>query len=108
MTAQPDITASGDRYSRAARAWSLSLAPSHPLLRPSVCSPWGTCHHREREKYSCDALIVFLDRDPVHVPIQVTQDSVRGLSTKLRTLTKRAEREDMSKELAGFLRKVWD
>ena len=59
-------------------------------------------------KYSCDALIVFLERDPVHIPLQITQDSVRGLSTELRTLTKRAKREDMSRELACFLRKVWD
>ncbi|KAN0100614.1 CHAT domain containing protein [Tylopilus felleus] len=59
-------------------------------------------------KYSCDALIVFLDRDPVHIPLQITRDSVRGLSTELRTLTKRAKREDMSRELACFLRKVWD
>ncbi|KAN0094931.1 CHAT domain containing protein [Tylopilus felleus] len=59
-------------------------------------------------EYSCDALIVFLERDPVHIPLQITQDSVRGLSTELRTLTKRAKREDMSRELACFLRKVWD
>ena len=59
-------------------------------------------------KYSCDALIVFLDRDPVHIPLQITQDSVRDLSTELRTLTKRAKREDMKRELACFLRKVWD
>ncbi|KAN0085817.1 CHAT domain containing protein [Tylopilus felleus] len=59
-------------------------------------------------KYFCDALVVFLERDPVHIPLQITQDSVRGLSTELRTLTKHAKREDMSKELAGFLRKVWD
>ncbi|KAN0084272.1 CHAT domain containing protein [Tylopilus felleus] len=59
-------------------------------------------------KYSCDALIVFLERDPVHIPLQITQDSVRGLSTELRTLTKRAEREDMTTELACFLRKIWD
>ncbi|KAN0084259.1 CHAT domain containing protein [Tylopilus felleus] len=59
-------------------------------------------------KYSCDALIIFLERDPVHIPLQITQDSVRGLSTELRTLTKRAKREDMTRELACLLRKVWD
>ena len=59
-------------------------------------------------KYSCDALIVFLDRDPVHIPLQITQDIVRDLSTELRMLTKRAKREDMSRELACFFRKVWD
>ena len=25
-------------------------------------------------KHSCDALVVFLDRDPVHIPLQITQD----------------------------------
>jgi CHAT domain-containing protein/tetratricopeptide (TPR) repeat protein len=59
-------------------------------------------------KYSCDALIVFLDRDPVHVPLQVTQDNVRDLSTELHTLSVRARRADMTKELAFFLRKLWD
>ena len=62
-------------------------------------------------KHSCDALIVCLDRDPVHIPLQITQDSVRDLSTELRTLTKRAKREDMKimqGEFARFLRKVWD
>ena len=62
-------------------------------------------------KYSCDALIVFLDRDPVHIPLQITQDSVRDLSTELRMLTKRAQREDMKvmqSDFTCFLRKVWD
>ncbi|KAN0088740.1 CHAT domain containing protein [Tylopilus felleus] len=58
--------------------------------------------------YSCDALIVFHERDPVHIPLQITQDGVWGLSTELRTLTRRAKRENMKKELACFLRKVWD
>ncbi|KAN0083977.1 CHAT domain containing protein [Tylopilus felleus] len=61
--------------------------------------------------YCCDALVVFLERDPVHIPLQITRDGVRGLSTELRTLTKRAKREDMKvmqREFACFLRKVWD
>ncbi|KAN0085712.1 CHAT domain containing protein [Tylopilus felleus] len=59
-------------------------------------------------KYSCDALIVFIEQDPVHIPLQITQYGVRDLSTELRTLTKRTKREDMKRELACFLRKVWD
>jgi hypothetical protein len=55
-----------------------------------------------------DALIVFLDRDPVHIPLQITQQDVRDLSTELHTLTVRAKRADMTKELAFFLRKLWD
>jgi CHAT domain-containing protein len=59
-------------------------------------------------KYSCDALVVLLDRDPVHIPMQITQENVRELSTELRTLTVRATRTDMTREIASFLRKLWD
>ncbi|KAI9567906.1 TPR-like protein [Boletus coccyginus] len=59
-------------------------------------------------KYSCDALIVLLDRDPVHIPLQVTQEGVRDMSTELCKLTERAKRIDVTRELAGFLRKLWD
>ena len=34
-------------------------------------------------KHSCDALVVFHDRDPVHIPLQITQERVRVLSTEL-------------------------
>jgi tetratricopeptide (TPR) repeat protein/CHAT domain-containing protein len=59
-------------------------------------------------KRSCDALIVFLDRDPVHIPLQITQENVRNLSKGLHTLTIRAKRVDVTKELASFLRILWD
>ena len=59
-------------------------------------------------KYSCDALIVFLNRDPVHIPLRITQEDARALSTELHTLTVRAKRADVTKELASFLRKLWD
>ena len=59
-------------------------------------------------EYSCDALIVLLDRDPVHIPLQITQDRVRGLSTELHILSVRATKADVTKELAFFLRKLWD
>ena len=59
-------------------------------------------------KYSCDALIVLPDRDPVHIPLQITQEGVRVLSKELRALTVRATKADMTKELAFFLRKLWD
>ena len=59
-------------------------------------------------KYSCDALVVLLDRDPVHIPLQITQEGVRHLSKELHTLTVRAKRADVTKELAFFLRKLWD
>ena len=59
-------------------------------------------------KYSCDALIVFHDRDPVHIPLQITQENVRDLSTDLHTLSVRATKGNVTKELAFFLRKLWD
>ena len=59
-------------------------------------------------KFRCDALIVFLDRDPVHIPLQITQEGARGLSKELHTLTARATRDDVTKELAFFLRNLWD
>jgi CHAT domain-containing protein/tetratricopeptide (TPR) repeat protein len=59
-------------------------------------------------QYSCDALIVFLDRDPVHIPLGITQEDVRDLSTELQSLTVRATRADVTKELASFLRQLWD
>jgi hypothetical protein len=59
-------------------------------------------------QYGCDALIVFLDRDPVHIPLQITQQDVRDLSTELHTLTARTKSADVTKELAFFLRKLWD
>jgi CHAT domain-containing protein len=54
-------------------------------------------------QYSCDALIVFLDHDPVHIPLQITQEDVRDLSTELQTLTVRATRADMTKRARGLL-----
>ena len=59
-------------------------------------------------KYSCDALVVWGDRDPVHIPLQITHEQVRDLSTELHTLTLRATRADATRELASFLRKLWD
>ena len=59
-------------------------------------------------KYSCDALIVFLDLDPVHIPLQIIRKDVRDLSKELLTLTVRAKTADVVKELAFFLHRLWD
>ena len=53
-------------------------------------------------RYSCDALIILLDRDPVHIPLHIIQEGVRDLSTELRTLSVRATKADVTKELAFF------
>ena len=57
---------------------------------------------------SCDVLVVLLDRDPVHIPLWITQEHVEELSTELRSLTVRATRSDITRELAFFLRRLWD
>ena len=59
-------------------------------------------------QYGCDALLVLLDQDPAHIPLRITQQDVRDLSTELRTLTIRAKKADVKRDLAVFLRKLWD
>ena len=59
-------------------------------------------------KYSCDALIVFADKDPVHIPLSITQANVRGLLSKLQALTGRAGRMDVTSEVLKFLQELWD
>ncbi|KAF8431590.1 CHAT domain-containing protein [Boletus edulis BED1] len=59
-------------------------------------------------KYSCDALLILLDRDPVHIPLQITVESVRELLQGVDALTVRATRTDVTRELKSFLRKLWD
>ncbi|KAF8432777.1 CHAT domain-containing protein [Boletus edulis BED1] len=59
-------------------------------------------------QYSCDVLIILLDRGPVHIPLQITLERVRDLSKEVNNLTVRATRADVTRELAAFLRKLWD
>ena len=59
-------------------------------------------------KYSCDALIVLADKDPVHIPLSITQADVQELSSKLHGLTVLAKREDITRDLGIFLRELWD
>ena len=59
-------------------------------------------------QYNCDALIVFHDRDAVHIPLQITQEGVRDLSKELHTLSVRATKDAVTRDLAFFLRKIWD
>ena len=59
-------------------------------------------------QYGCDALVVLHDRDPVHIPLRTTQQDVRDLSTDLRRMTSNARRADVKRDLAVFLRKLWD
>ncbi|KAF8440054.1 CHAT domain-containing protein [Boletus edulis BED1] len=59
-------------------------------------------------QYRCDALVVLLDRDPVHIPLQITQASVRNLSEELHASTERAKKVDVTRELGSLLRNLWD
>ena len=59
-------------------------------------------------KYSCNVLIVLLDRDPVHIPLRITQEGVRELSKELQTLTAHTTMANMMKELVSFLCTLWD
>ena len=58
-------------------------------------------------KYSCDAVVIFDDRDPVHIPLSVTKQGVRELSSRLFTLTVHAKKMDMTREIGVFLRDLW-
>ena len=59
-------------------------------------------------EYGCDALVVLVDRDPHHIPLSITKDGVRGLSSKLGTLTVHAKSMDVTRDLAILLRELWD
>ena len=62
-------------------------------------------------KYSCDALVVFADKDPVHIPLSVTREDVQKLSLALRVLTKLSKTEEpmeMQRRFMSFLRELWD
>ena len=59
-------------------------------------------------KDSCDALIVFLDRDPVHIPLHITQEDVRELSKELHTFARLACFVNVTSVLASILRMLWD
>ena len=59
-------------------------------------------------QYGCDALVVFVDRGPVRVPLSITKAGVRELSSQLHMLTKRAKSADVTRELGVFLRELWN
>jgi CHAT domain-containing protein len=58
-------------------------------------------------QYSRDALIVLSDRDPVHVPIDITQTEGSDLSTEFQSLSKEFGSVDTQHKLVKILRKLW-
>ena len=59
-------------------------------------------------QYGCDALVVFVDRDPVHIPLSITKARVRELSSELHNATERAKTTDVRRDLGVFLRELWN
>ncbi|KAG2131215.1 TPR-like protein [Suillus cothurnatus] len=58
-------------------------------------------------QYSCDALIVLCDQDPVHIPIDITQTYVSELSTEFQSVAEQFGCSDQQNKLVGILRKLW-
>ncbi|KAG2128483.1 hypothetical protein BD769DRAFT_1639856 [Suillus cothurnatus] len=58
-------------------------------------------------QYSCDALIVLRDQDPVHIPIDITQTYVSELSTEFQSVAEQFGCSDQQNKLVGILRKLW-
>ena len=59
-------------------------------------------------EYGCDALVVLVNQDPFHIPLSITKDGVRDLSSNLTTLTVRAKSMDVTRDLVIILRELWD
>ena len=59
-------------------------------------------------QYSCDALIILPEQDPIHVALPVTKVRVSELSLELCSLLSRAKFEDVSRGLLVLLRELWD
>ncbi|KAG1856627.1 CHAT domain-containing protein [Suillus subalutaceus] len=58
-------------------------------------------------QYNCDALIVLSDRNPVHVPIDVTRAQVTELSSDFQSVAEQFGSSDLQNKLVGILRKLW-
>ncbi|KAG2355830.1 CHAT domain-containing protein [Suillus spraguei] len=58
-------------------------------------------------QYSCDALIVLSDQDPVHVPIDITRSGVSELSSEFQSVAEQFGCSDRQNKLVGILRKLW-
>ena len=82
------------------------LPPPFSNLQQAACG--GPVIIVNASKYSCDALIVLVDRDPHHIPLSITKERVRKLSSKLGALTMRAQLMDVTRDLAILLRELWD
>ncbi|KAG0707128.1 TPR-like protein [Suillus ampliporus] len=61
-------------------------------------------------RYSCDALIIMIDQDPVHISLDITRTEVSEMSSVFQSLTVHAgssDHEMESNNIVGVLRKLW-
>ena len=82
------------------------LPPLFSDLQQAACK--GPVIIVNASKYGCDALVVLVDRNPHHIPLSITQDGVRALSSKLATLSVRTLSMDVTEDLTTVLRELWD
>ncbi|KAH0827381.1 hypothetical protein J3R83DRAFT_4034 [Lanmaoa asiatica] len=59
-------------------------------------------------EYGCDALVVLVNQNLVHIPLSITKRDVGQLSSKLSTLTVRAKSMNVTRDLGIILRDIWD
>ncbi|KAG2139214.1 TPR-like protein [Suillus clintonianus] len=58
-------------------------------------------------RYGCDALIVSSSHDPVHVPLDITQNKVSELSSEFQSVAEQFGCSNNQLQLVGILRKLW-
>ncbi|KAH0827064.1 hypothetical protein J3R83DRAFT_4748, partial [Lanmaoa asiatica] len=84
------------------------------FLLPSLFSDLQQAAHEgpviivNASEYGCDALVVLVDQNPVHIPLSITKRDVRQLSSRLSTLTARAKLMNVTRDLGILLRDIWD
>ncbi|KAG0702008.1 TPR-like protein [Suillus ampliporus] len=62
-------------------------------------------------RYSCDALIILSNQDPVHIPLDIARAEVSELASEFQSLTAPVGSSDQqveSNKMVGVLRKLWD
>ncbi|KAG0696278.1 CHAT domain-containing protein [Suillus ampliporus] len=61
-------------------------------------------------QYNCDAMIIMIDQNPIHISLDITRAEVSELSSAFQSLTVHAGSSDHEMELnniVGVLRKLW-
>ncbi|KAG1817692.1 CHAT domain-containing protein [Suillus subaureus] len=58
-------------------------------------------------QYSCNALIVLSDQNPVHIPIDITRTEVSELCSEFQSVAEQFGCSDHQNKLVGILRKLW-